>query len=168
MVTESEQKAPNLARIEAATLEDLPQLVGMLMDLFEMEGDFEPNYAKQEQGLRLILEQPNRGRIFVLRNDNTLMGMVNVLFTISTAEGGLVLVLEDFFVHPAHRGHGFGTRLLNAVLDFARDKDFKRITLLTDKISEESQRFFTRHGFGHSTMIPMRMRLQADEHGETE
>lgn len=154
-------EAANEARVEPATLEDLPQLVQMLMDLFEMEGDFEPNYEKQEHGLRLILEQPNRGRIFVLRNDDTLMGMVNILFTISTAEGGLVLLLEDFFVHPSHRGNGYGTKLLDAVTDFAKKKDFKRITLLTDKISEESQHFFTNHGFGFSQMIPMRLHLDA-------
>ena len=42
------------------------------------------------------------------------------------------------------------------VIDFARKKDFKRITLLTDKINEQSQDFFIRHGFIHSRMIPMR------------
>jgi GNAT superfamily N-acetyltransferase len=167
MVSETESTSTNQARVESATLEDLPQLVGMLMDLFEMERDFEPNYEKQELGLRLILEQPNRGRIFVLRNDETLMGMVNTLFTISTAEGGVVLILEDFFVHPSHRGHGYGAQLLDAVVDFAKQKDFKRITLLTDKLSEESQRFFNRHGFGHSEMIPMRLHLRSAD-GENE
>jgi len=149
-------------QVEMATLEDLPRLVEMLMELFEIEGDFEPHYETQEHGLRLILEQPNRGRIFVLRNEETLIGMVNILFTISTAEGGLVLILEDFFILPAHRGQGFGEKLLQAVVDFAKAKDFRRITLLTDKISEESQRFFARHGFGHSQMIPMRRHLRPD------
>ena len=149
----------NQARVEPATLEDLPQLVQMAMDLFELEGDFEPSYEKQERGLKLILEEPSRGRIFVLRNDARIMGMVNILFTISTAEGGLVLILEDFFIHPSHRGQSYGSKLLNAVRDFALAKDFKRITLLTDKISEESQRFFTRNGFNFSKMIPMRLHL---------
>ena len=51
--------------IEQATLEDLPQLVDLLHELFTFEGDFVPNRGKQMRGLRLILEQPNRGRIFV-------------------------------------------------------------------------------------------------------
>ncbi len=149
----------NQARVEPATLEDLPQLAQMAMDLFQMEGDFEPSYEKQERGLKLILEEPNRGRIFVLRNDDVIIGMVNILFTISTAEGALVLILEDFFVHPSHRGQGYGTKLLNAVREFAVSKDFKRITLLTDKISEESQRFFAKNEFVFSKMIPMRLHL---------
>ena len=151
---------PSLAtRIEAATLDDLPALVELVGSLLDLEEDFEPDRDKQEHGLRLILEQPNRGRIFVLRTDHTIMGMVNLQFTISTAEGGFVLLLEDVIIHPEHRGESYGTRLVEHVIDFARKKDFRRITLLTDKISEESQRFFQRFGFAKSHMIPMRMPL---------
>lgn len=143
-------------RIEPATLDDLPALTELVMDLMEVEADFEPDRKKQENGIRLILEQPNRGRIFVLRNDHQIFGMVNLLFTISTAEGGFVIQLEDFIIHPQHRGRGFGGRLMDYVLEFAREKDFKRITLLTDRVSNVSQHFFEQHGFAHSAMIPMR------------
>jgi len=145
--------------IAPAILNDLPQLTQLLMELFEMEGDFEPNSEKQEEGLRLILEHPNRGRILVIKNESKIIGMVNMLFTISTAEGGMVLLLEDFIIHPMNRGHGYGKKLLTAVTEFAQQKDFKRITLLTDKISDESQNFFNKEGFQFSKMIPMRLHL---------
>lgn len=135
------------------------------MALLGEEADFTPDQRKQEHGIRLILEQPLRGRIFVLRNDHALIGMVNLLFTISTAEGGFVILMEDVIVHPMHRGQGYGTRLLEHAIEFAREKRFKRITLLTDKISAESQRFFQKHGFSFSHMIPMRL-VFADENGD--
>ena len=46
--------------------------------------------------------------------------------------------------------------LVDYVVDFARQKNFKRITLLTDKMSAESQEFFKKQGFEYSNMIPMR------------
>ncbi len=144
-------------RIEAATLEDMPRLVELLMALFAEEEDFTPDPRKQEHGLRLILEQPNRGRIFVLRTDHTVVAMINLLFTISTAEGGPVVVMEDLIVHPQHRRMGCGGRLLQHAIQFARQKGFHRITLLTDRLSAESQAFFNKHGFTFSSMIPMRM-----------
>ena len=147
----------NEPRIVPATLEDLPQVVTLVMSLLGTEEDFRPDRNKQEHGIRLILEQPSRGRIFVLRTDHCIIGMVNLLFTISTAEGGLVIWMEDVVVHPDHRGQGYGTKLLEYAIHFAREKQFKRITLLTDKISAESQRFFAKHGFTHSHMIPMRL-----------
>lgn len=151
---------PNIAtepRIEPATIEDLPQLVELLAALFREEEDFEPDKAKQEHGLRLILEQPSRGRIFVLRTDHMIIGMVNLLFTISTAEGGLVVLMEDVIVHPQQRRQGYGSLLLEHAIQFAREKNFRRITLLTDRISAESQTFFARHQFQFSKMIPMRL-----------
>lgn len=146
----------NALRVEPATIEDLPALVELVVDFFAHSDDFNPNHDIQEKGLALILEQPSRGRIFVLRNEHKLIGMVNLLFTISTAMGGFVIVMEDVIVHPSHRGQGYGTVLLNHVIEFAKQKDFKRITLLTDKISAESQNFFRKNGFEYSNMIPMR------------
>ena len=67
----------NEAIIEQATMEDLPQMVDLLYELFGQEGDFVPDRMKQERGLRLILEQPSRGRIFVYRWNETIVGMVN-------------------------------------------------------------------------------------------
>src|SRR5438874_1578021 len=137
--------------IEQATLEDLPQLTELLVDLFSQERDFRPDRAKQMRGLRLILEQPSRGRIFVLRHNGQILGMINLLFTISTAEGGSVVILEDVVVHRDHRHHGFGDQLLRYGIDYAQQKNFSRITLLTDEVNGESQRFFKSHGFVEST-----------------
>src|SRR3989449_7920972 len=118
--------------IEPATEADLDELSEMLGELFAQESDFRPDKDKQLRGLRLIFEQPSRGRVFVLRRDGAIVGMINLLFTISTAEGGFVILLEDLVIHKKHRGHGFGSMLLDYAIEFARQKNFRRITLLTD------------------------------------
>jgi N-acetylglutamate synthase-like GNAT family acetyltransferase len=46
--------------------------------------------------------------------------------------------------------------LIDHVVEFAKQKNFLRITLLTDQVSAESQEFFKKHGFEQSHMIPMR------------
>jgi len=142
-------------------MDDLPELTELLADLFAQEEDFTPNPEKQMRGLKLLLEQPSRGRIFVLRNEQRIIGMINLLITISTAEGGFVLLLEDLVVQRDHRGQGYGSRLLSHALDFARRKNFLRITLLTDRPSE-SRRFYLKHQFVESGMVPMRY-LLSDE-----
>ena len=151
--------ASDSIRIEPATIEDLSELTDLVMSLMAIEADFKPDAEKQRHGLQLILEQPSRGRIFVLRNDHKVIGMVNLLFTISTAEGGFVILMEDVIIAKEHRGQGYGTRLVNYVKEFADKKDFRRITLLTDRVSEQSQRFFARNGFVLSHMVPMRLML---------
>ena len=139
--------------IEPAIFEDLDELSNLLGELFSEEKDFRPNKQKQLQGLRLIFEDPSRGRVFVLRRDRTIVGMINLLFTISTAEGGFVLLLEDLVVHDSFRGHGYGSQFL-------------RITLLTDRPELRSQNFFKRHGFYESPMLPMRLLISSDAPAE--
>jgi len=148
--------------IEPAVFEDLDELSNLLGELFSEEKDFRPNKQKQLQGLRLIFEEPNRGRVFVLRRDRTIVGMINLLFTISTAEGGFVILLEDLVVHDDFRGHGYGSQLLEYAINFAKQKKFLRITLLTDRPELRSQNFFKRHGFFESHMLPMRLLVSKD------
>lgn len=143
--------------IEPATEADLDELSGLLGELFAQESDFRPDKEKQLRGLRLIFEQPSRGRVFVLRRDGTIVGMINLLFTISTAEGGFVILLEDLVIHKEFQSHGYGTKLLQHAIDFAKQKNFLRITLLTDRPENVAQEFFRRHGFRESSMIPMRL-----------
>ena len=149
--------------IEPATFEDLDELSILLGELFSEESDFRPDREKQLRGLRLIFEQPNRGRVFVLRQDRTIVGMINLLFTISTAEGGFVIVLEDLVVHKTFQGKGYGSKLLQYAIDFAKQKNFLRITLLTDRPELRSQNFFKRYGFYESNMLPMRLLLPPNQ-----
>ena len=150
---------PENLNIESATLDDLPALAEMLFELFTQEADFFPDQEKQIRGLQLILEQPNRGRIFILRSGHRIIGMINLLITISTAEGGFVLLLEDLVIHRDHRGQGYGSRLLKHALKYAREKNFLRITLLTDRLEKEARNFYHQHDFIESQMVPMRLHL---------
>ena len=154
--TSGKLKGEDRPVVEPATIEDLPALTDLVMNLLATSNDFTPDQTMQERGLQLILEQPSRGRIFVVRNKDRIFGMVNLLFTISTARGGFVILMEDVVIHPDHRGQGYGAMLVDYVFEFARKKQFKRITLLTDKMSAESQEFFKKQGFDYSNMIPMR------------
>src|SRR2546429_8830092 len=117
--------------IEPAVFEDLDELSNLLGELFSEEKDFRPNKQKQLQGLRLIFEEPNRGRVFVLRRDGTIVAMINLLFTISTAEGGFVILLEDLVVHKSFRDHGYGSEMVEYAMAFAPQKKLFRVTFVT-------------------------------------
>ena len=148
--------------IDAATAADVPALCDLLSLLFAQEADFVPDRAKQERGLRLILDDPRVGAVLVARADGEVVGMVNLLFTVSTAEGARVMLLEDMIVRPDHRGHGVGLQLIDAAIALANERGCARITLLTDEDNNQAQWFYARTGFRRSAMIPMRLTLVSD------
>lgn len=145
--------------IEPATAGDVTQLADLLDLLFTQEADFRPDRGKQERGLRLVIQTPHVGVILAARDGGTVVGMVSLLFTISTAEGGPACWLEDMVVRPEKRGDGLGSRLLQSAIDYARTHRFSRITLLTDKVNAGAIRFYGRHGFKESAMTVLRLSL---------
>src|SRR5437764_15106820 len=114
----------------------------MLGELFSQESDFRPDKERQIRGLRLIFEQPSRGPVFVLRRNGAIVGMINLLFTISTAEGGFVILLEDLVVHKQYKNKVHGAKLLEHAIDVAEQKAFLRVTFVTDWPEHVSLEFF--------------------------
>jgi GNAT superfamily N-acetyltransferase len=145
--------------VAPADSRDLPALVALLGELFAQEHDFAPDPDKQLRALRLILAHPERGRLFVLRDGRRVAGMANALLTVSTAEGGPVVLLEDVIVAATHRGRGLGRQLVEHVLAWAREQGHPRVTLLTDADNAQARRFYERLGFSASGMTVYRCKL---------
>jgi len=145
--------------ITPANASDIPALCELLDILFSQEADFTPDREAQSRGLARIIGSPEIGLIVVARQNGRVVGMVNLLYTVSTALGDRVALLEDMVVSPDARGSGVGSRLLQQAIQLARLNECKRITLLTDRINESAQRFYQKHGFDFSAMIPMRLSL---------
>ena len=146
--------------VRPATMADLPELGELLTLLFTQEADFQPDRARQESGLRLILTQPEVGLILCAAAGTRLAGMVSLLFTVSTAEGGRAAWLEDMIVRPEFRDQGVGKSLLQAAIAAGQASGCTRITLLTDADNAPAMRFYGRAGFKRSAMVPLRLSLR--------
>ncbi len=146
-------------KIEVAGPSDIPALCILLEPLFDQEAEFKPDHKAQVQGLLSIIKNEEIGDILVARRNGEVIGMVNLLYTVSTALGERVGLLEDMVVSHSSRGLGVGSRLLQYALDFAHEKGCKRITLLTDNDNEGANRFYKKHGFTRSSMAVFRKSL---------
>ena len=144
---------------ERASETDIPALSELLSVLFSQEVEFKPNDAAQRKGLSEIISNPHLGAILVARDGSNILAMVNLLFTVSTAIGERVAILEDMVAAPTARNTGIGSALLSYAIEFAKSCGIQRITLLTDRENQAAQRFYSRHGFKESTMVPLRLVL---------
>jgi GNAT superfamily N-acetyltransferase/Fe-S cluster biogenesis protein NfuA len=145
-----------------ATPSDIPALCDLLAILFSQEAEFAPDRRRQEIGLKMILDDPSRGEILVAEQDGQVIGMVSILYTVSTFLGAKAGLLEDMIVHPGHRGRKVGKTILDAAIAHARHNGCARLTLLTDTANERAIAFYARCGFARSAMIPLRIHCQAD------
>jgi GNAT superfamily N-acetyltransferase len=139
-----------MSTLGSAARSDIPRLVELLGLLFSQEREFTPDPEKQGEALEAILADRTRGRIFVARVGNEVVGMASLLYTISTAEGGKAALFEDLIVDPKHRGKGIGSQLIEYVIQQARAEGVLRITL----------GLYRKLGFVDSPMQPMRLHLK--------
>jgi GNAT superfamily N-acetyltransferase len=148
-----------MMQLQTAVSSDIPELCLLLDSLFSQEAEFKPDIELQALGLGAIIVGDGIGDILVAKDAGQIIGMVNLLYTISTALGSRVAILEDMVVAPQNRGLGVGSALLKYAIDFAKQKGCKRITLLTDNDNVAAHGFYQQHGFTESSMLAFRMSL---------
>lgn len=142
-----------------AKTEDIAVLCELLWELFSQEVEFTPNKKSQEKALKKIIEDENIGDIFVTVKENKVVAMVNVLYTISTALGEKVAILEDMVVSQNYKNQKIGSSLIKFALDYLEKNSFKRVTLLTDSDNFNAHNFYKKHGFIKSSMVVFRKSL---------
>jgi GNAT superfamily N-acetyltransferase len=154
---------PAVEGIREARVSDLDSLTELLALLFAQEAEFKADAALQRQGLRDILRAPSVGTVLVAEQDCRIVGMVNLLYTVSTALGCRVAWIEDMVVSPQLRRHGVGRKLLDAALVRCRQEGCRRITLLTDHDNWVAHRLYRQRGFAPSSMNVFRCLLDVSE-----
>ncbi|QJB56788.1 GNAT family N-acetyltransferase [Pseudodesulfovibrio sp. zrk46] len=150
---------PEVVKIRPATHEDLPVLISLLESLFSIEEDFEIDPERQRSGLEMMLSN-GRGRILAAETpDGTVVGMCSGQLTISTAEGGPAVLVEDVIVHEDWRGKGVGAKLMDGLTDWARTLEAPRMQLLADKQNVRALDFYKHLGWQPTQLICLRKRL---------
>jgi len=146
-------------KIERATIEDIAQLCILLDYLFAQESEFKPDREAQTRGLSAVISDDDVGDIFLVRKEGEVIAMVNILYSVSTALGARVAILEDMVVLPIARNQGVGSRLISFAIEFAKEQGCQRVTLLTDIDNVDAHRFYQNHGFSRSSMLTFRLQL---------
>ena len=133
-------------KLTKAIHSDISELIALLKSLFEQEEEFEPNPEAQRKALSKIILDPKIGIILVAKDDEKILGMINLLFTESTALGSKVAILEDMVVLSKSRSEGVGSKLMDYAISEAKKEGCKRITLLTDIENTKAQSFYQKKG----------------------
>lgn len=148
------------AHIRPARSADIDALVALLGILFAIEADFEFDAGRQRQGLAMMLGQEN-AVVLVAEAESLVIGMCSGQLTISTAEGGVALLVEDVVVAEAWQGRGYGRKLMQAMAQWAGSKKVERLQLLADRNNQAALKFYETMGWQATELICLRKRLPA-------
>lgn len=132
---------------------DVPSLITLLGILFSIESDFSANESKQRIGLEMMLKDCTQRCIMVAEIEGQVVGMCTAQLLVSTAEGGVVALIEDLVVKNEYRRSGIGKQLLLAIEKWAVEKGAKRLQLLADRNNTPALKFYQKMSWNNTQLI---------------
>lgn len=139
--------------IRRADHTDISSLIDLLRTLFSIETDFSVDESKQRIGLEMMLNDYNNCCIMVADINQQVVGMCTAQMLASTAEGGVVALIEDLVVDNGYRGKGIGKDLLLSIESWAAEKGAKRLQLLADRNNTPALAFYQKMSWSHTQLI---------------
>jgi GNAT superfamily N-acetyltransferase len=128
--------------VREATPADVPAIVGLVYELAEYERSVEECHLTDEQ-LRAALFGPDPALFgHVAELDGRVVGFALWFLNFSTWRGVHGVYLEDLYVRPEHRGHGFGKALLTRLAQVCVERGYGRLEWSVLDWNEPALRFY--------------------------
>ena len=139
--------------------EQVEAAVGLLAAQLQ-EHRIEPGLDEMRATLRQVLAEERLG--FVLGAtlaDGNLVGVAYGCAFLGLEHRGLSGWLEELYVHPAWRGRGIGTGLLEEFIRTAAERGWRAIDLEVDVDHRQVVSLYERHGFRTHTRARFYLKL---------
>ena len=114
-------------RIRRANKADVTTVLALIQELAEYEKAPSEVVAKESDlNSTLFVDDP---RVFcdLVEVEDEIVGMAIWFLNYSTWQGKHGIYLEDLFIKPEHRGHGYGKALLQHLAAVCDQKDYGRL-----------------------------------------
>jgi GNAT superfamily N-acetyltransferase len=152
-------------RMRPAGADDIPALLDMMTD-FYAESGYTLDRAHAERAFKALLGDPRLGRIWIVQHDADDVGYVVVTFVFGMEYGGLMAVVDDFFVRAAHRDVGLGTAALAEVRGICSRLGVRAVSVEVGRDNPRARKVYSRTGFAETDHLLMTLRLAGPSHVE--
>ncbi len=144
--------------IRPARRSDVAELTSLLRVLFTIEEDFGVDGPLQKKGLGMMLDT-EQACILAAEVSGRVIGMCTGQLTVSTAEGGPALLVEDVIVRSEYRGQGIGRMLMEEIFRWGGRKGALRLQLLADRNNIPALKFYEKLGWKQTQLICLRKKM---------
>lgn len=127
--------------------QDIPALVELMRDFYtQQQMRFDDKSATK--GIKKLLDDPDRGQIYMIFRGAELAGYVVVTFCPSLEFHGEFGLLDELYLREEFRGQKLGTAVLAFVDNICKQKGIKALRLEVGRDNAGAQRLYQASGFG--------------------
>lgn len=132
------------------TKDDQETLATFIRRFFDEEPDlqiFTQEEARRRAGEIISLSNKLVHPLFICRHDKEVIGYALMVSYYSNEFGGLIAMLDEFFIVPESRSHGIGSEALDKIKTWALDHGYTGITLEVTDANPKARLLYDRHDF---------------------
>lgn len=148
-----------------ATTADIATLLDLMAD-FDAESGYVLDRPRAAEAFAALLADTRLGRVWLIEQGARDVGHVVVTFVFGMEYGGLMAVVDDFYIMPAWRNAGVGTAALAEVRDFCANLGVRAMWVEVGRENAVGQSVYRRTGFVAVDRLLMGLRLDRPTHVE--
>jgi len=118
-----------------------------MMEEFYSDSPYTLNARRAAEAFRSLLSDEQLGRVWFIQSGSADVGYVVVTFCHSMNYGGLIAIVDDFFIRRAFRGVGLGKAALAEVRDFCATNGIRAVQVETGHDNAPALAVYRRTGF---------------------
>ncbi|HLZ11366.1 MAG TPA: GNAT family N-acetyltransferase [Candidatus Acidoferrum sp.] len=149
--------------IRAATAADAPFLFPLMRALAEQEPNPNPGAFRESlvgKAFHFLLDHPERGRVWVLAVDQSLVGYIVLTLGFSFEFFGTDAFIDELYIVPEYRRRGFGRRAVEFLEAEANKIGVNAVHLEVDIGNAAASELYRRMGFADHNRFLMTKWLQ--------
>jgi GNAT superfamily N-acetyltransferase len=134
-----------MAKVREAVPGEVERVLGMYEWLFSPPGSVPPRWDP-ERAREAIADAiaDETSVVFVAEHRGELLGLCTAYLDIYSVRFGQRCFVEDLAVSPAHRSQGVGKALLDAAMEWGRDRGALHLALSSGDARADAHRFYER------------------------
>jgi len=135
-----------MAEFRIASTDDLDTLIGFARAFYAHER-IAFDEAKARTAFRLLPQDPQLGRAWIIVADAAPVGYSVVTFGFSIEYGGRDAILDEIYIQESHRHRGLGAQALRLAEAACREVGVQALHLEVERSNAAAQVFYRAQGF---------------------
>ena len=146
-----------------ASLSDVQLLVRMMAEFYS-DSPYTLNPRRATDAFTALLSDERLGSIWILQSNSQDVGYVVLTLCHSMTFGGLVAVVDDFFILPAFRGAGLGKAAMAEVRSYCATRGVRAIQVETGRENAVALAVYRGAGFVDKDHVHLELGLTDPTH----
>jgi ribosomal protein S18 acetylase RimI-like enzyme len=146
-----------------ASPDDVQQLVELMTE-FYTEAGYPLNRQRAGGAFATLLADERLGSVWLIEADAQIVGYLVLTICFSMENGGLIAVLDDFYIRAAFRGAGLGTKALAEMREFCLSHNLRAVSVEVARANASAQKAYRRTGFAETDRQLLTLRLADPTH----